>query len=489
LAAAQGMETDRLMRTGRLLEALPRAQQAVANARTCLEGHAQLASLLIQLGRAKDADAVILEALALPTGDAAAYDGLAYASMLLNRHERANTLYRRAASLAPGVPRYWYNLACSERSFGRLDVAAAACDRCIALDPAAYSTYVLRSELSIQTPDANHVAELEGRLAQPDLDAGARACLGYALAKELDDLGRFDAAFHWFTVAAAARRSQLSYDVASDERMVRRLAAAFPHGQAAERREEQRRRASAMGAECIFIVGLPRSGTTLLERLLSGLPGVRSNGETHNFSRALTAAAPAGRDGIERAQAAEPNAVARHYARLAGLHASKSKVIEKLPTNYLYLGAIHTSLPGARLVLVTRSPLDVCFAMFRTLFGEAFPFTYDFVELARYYAAYQALIGHWRRVLGATLLEVVYEDLVRDPRAQGARVAEHCGLTWHDAAVDITRNQSVSLTASAAQVRRPIYGTSTDRWRRYHRQLGVLIEALRRQGVGLPDDA
>jgi len=477
------------MGAGRLLEALPRAQQAVANARTCLEGHARLASLLIQLGRAKDADAVIMQALALPTGDAAAYDGLAYASLLLNRHERANALYRRATLQAPGNPRYWYNLACSERSFGRLDAAAAACDRCIALDPAAYSTYVLRSELRIQTPDANHVAELEGLLSLPGIDAGARACLGYALAKELDDLGRFEAAFDWFCAAAAARRAQLSYDVASDERMLQRLAAAFPNVEPAQKRRAEQGREGEQGAQCIFIVGLPRSGTTLLERLLSGLPGVRSNGETHNFSRALTAAASAGGDGIERAVAADPTAVAAHYARLAGLQAANSKVIEKLPTNYLYLGAIHRALPGARLVLVTRSPLDACFAMFRTLFGEAFPFTYDFVELARYYAAYQALIGHWRSVLGGTLLEIVYEDLVRDPRAHGARVAEHCGLTWHDAAVDITKNQSVSLTASAAQVRRPIYGSSTDRWRSYHRQLAPLSDALRRRGVALPEDA
>jgi tetratricopeptide (TPR) repeat protein len=474
-------------------EALPHAQRAVANAAVCHAGHALLASVQIQLGRAQQAEAVILEALSLPTGDAAAYDGLAYASMLLNRHERANELYRRATALAPEVPRYWYNLACSERSLGRLEAAAAACDRSISLDPTGYATYLLRSELRVQTPDANHVEALKARLAKTALDAGSRATLGYALAKELDDLGRVDEAFHWFMAASRARRSQLRYDVAADERTLERLAAAFPRldaaGSPAAGTPVTETAHDAQGARCIFIVGLPRSGTTLLERILAGLPGVRSNGETHNFSRALTAAAPGAGDAFHRAAAADPGAVAAEYARLAGLPASPSKVIEKLPTNYLYLGAIRRALPRASIVLVTRAPLDGCFAMFRTLFGDAFPFTYEFEELARYYAAYAALMRHWRAVLGPTLLEVSYEELVREPRVQGARVAGYCGVTWHDAAVDITANQSVSLTASAAQIRRPIYGSSTGRWRRYHRHLTPLIDALRRHGVALPADA
>jgi tetratricopeptide (TPR) repeat protein len=506
---------SRLIRAGRLEEALPLAERAISGAIECLPGHSLLASILLQLGRPRDAERVAAAAAKLQPGNADACDGLAYVSIALGRHERANILYRRATELSPKTPRYWYNLACSERSLGRLAEAERACDRCIALDAEQYSTYLLRSELRMQAPGANHIEALQARLAGANLDERARTFLGYALAKELEDVRRFDEAFRWFAAAARARRSQLSYDVASDEHKLKRIAEVFPrdacanpplnpaHSVGAPARGAQPHGPNPLaahsgahdarplaGSRCIFIVGLPRSGTTLVERILTGLEAVRSNGETENFSRALAAAAPKGAgDMFERAAAADPQAVAANYARLAGLGASSDCVIEKLPTNYLYLGAIRRALPGARILWVRRSPIDSCFAMFRTLFGEAFPFTYDFDELSRYYAAYDGLMNHWRAVLGETLHEIVYEDLVSAPGTVGASMAGHCGLTWTDRAIDIQTNRSVSLTASAAQVRRPIYGSSSGRWREYREHLMPLIAALRRNGVPLPEDA
>jgi hypothetical protein len=127
--------------------------------------------------------------------------------------------------------------------------------------------------------------------------------------------------------------------------------------------------------------------------------------------------------------------------------------------------------------------------MYRTLFRDAYPFSYDVTELARYYAAYERLMTHWRAVLGNRLHEILYEELVKEPHRVGTAAAAHCGLSWSDTAVDIQKNAAVSLTASAAQVRRPIYGTSSGRWRHYRTQLAPLIQALRRHGVALPDDA
>jgi tetratricopeptide (TPR) repeat protein len=459
----------------RLQEALARAQRSVEGARTCLPEHGLLSSILLRLGRAVDAERVIETALALGGGSADAYDGLAFVSMQLGEHERANRLYARTTEIAPRDPRFWYNLACSERSLGNLAAAEAACDRAIGIDSGHYASWLLRSELRVQAPAANHVVELETLLQRRADDYRARVFLGYALGKELDDLERYDEAFNWFELAARTRRSRLQYDVALDEAKLKRIAQVYRDDPGTT---PDTRAPEAGTPRFIFIVGLPRSGTTLLERILTGLPGVRSNGETDNFSHALLAAARGEGDVFARAARADPQAVAAEYTRLALAGPAARAVVEKLPLNYLYVGAIRRALPEAKILVVSRSPLDSCFAMYRTLFAAGYPFSYDLKELARYYAAYDGLISHWRVLLGENLHEVRYSELVRDPKPVGKALAAYCGLQWHDSAVDIQQNKSVSLTASAAQVRRPIYGSSSGRWRRYEKHLGVLLETL-----------
>jgi tetratricopeptide (TPR) repeat protein len=468
-------EAYRLMKTGRLEEALLVAEAAVADVRICVPGHGLLASILLKLGRADDAGKVVARALELTPGNADSYDGLAYISMVLGRHDQANALYRRTTQIAPQEPRFWYNLACSERSLGRLIEAEAACDKGISLDSTQYPTYLLRSELRVQARGANHIEEIEAQLVRAPGDYRAQLFLGYALGKEMDDIGRFDDAFRCFSAAATLRRSRLEYSIQTDELKLRRIAEVYSGDIGASHP-----RVDSSGY--IFIVGLPRSGTTLVERILTGLPNVRSNGETDNFSRALLQAARGSGDVFQKAAAADPDVVAADYARFAHSGTHADHIIEKLPINYLYVGAIIRAMPEAKILLVRRSPVDSCFAMYRTLFAEGYPFSYDLGELARYYAAYEGLMTHWRSCLGNRLYEIVYEDLVAEPQRIGRAIAQHCGLTWSDAAIDIQNNQSVSLTASAAQVRRPIYGSSSGRWRRYRGHLEPLITALGRDG-------
>lgn len=476
------------MRAGHLEEALTSARTACAG-KTCTPSHAVLATILLRLGRAAEADALLENAARSTPDSAEGCEALAEVSLALGRHEWANTLYRHATALQPKGSRHWYHLASSERSFGRLAQAEAACDRAIALDAREYRSYLLRSELRAQTPEANHVEALRRALARTDLDDRARVLLGYALGKELDDLGHYADAFKSFAMAAHLRRRHLTYDVAVDEHKLQRIIEAFPSGpgRTAKGRIESSR--------FVFIVGLPRSGTTLLERILTGLPGVRSNGETDHFARTLLTAEPVEHPGVDRstldvfarAAAVDWDAVAAGYTRLAGPPGAHELILEKQPMNYLYLGAIHRALPQARLVLVSRSPLDGCFAMYRTLFGEAYQFTYDFQDLARYYAAYSKLMDHWRGAFGQSIEEVRYEALVSDPLRVGSTLARALGLRWRDGAVKIEENAAVCLTQSAAQVRRPIYQSSAGSWRRYRKHLEPLIGALRQHDIRLPE--
>jgi tetratricopeptide (TPR) repeat protein len=406
-------------------------------------------------------------------------------------HERSRALYQQAADTAPGDARHWYNLATSERSLGRLVEAEQACQRAIDVNAQSYSSYLLRSELCVQSAQSNHIDELLRHLGDTGLDDRGRMFLAYAVAKELDDVGRYDEAFKWFHAGASTRRRHLSYDVQIDETKLARIQATFTADLVRSTRADH-----GLSAGFIFVIGLPRSGTTLVERVLSGHAGVRSNGETDNFANALlgrltaltaVGAASGSVDPFSHAASTDPGAVAARYVDLAGRPGDGERIVEKLPMNYLYLGAIHRALPDARLVLLKRDPLDSCFAMYRTLFASAYPFSYDLVELARYFAAYRRLIDHWRTCLGEKLLEVEYEQFVARPAEVGPVLARHCGIPWDSGALAVERNAGVSLTASAAQVRRPIYGTSSGRWRHYRGHLVPLIGALRNAGIPITE--
>ncbi|MFT3722922.1 MAG: sulfotransferase [Hyphomonadaceae bacterium] len=463
-----------LMRTGRSAEAAHVLEGLAASEESVGRVHALYLEVLTATDR-KRALEVLDRTVQLPTDDADAFDALAFFARQLDRHELSRDLYEKASKRAPNDAQIWYNFATSERALGRLAEAGGACNHALTLQPDYRPALLLRSEMNRATPSDNNVEDLRSRLASAPQGPDSMY-LQYALGKELHELGRYDEAFEAFKSGANARRRCLRYDVSEDENKLRRIAEVFAAGAAPPPAVQPGRN--------IFIIGLPRSGTTLTERIVGGLAGVRSNNETNNFSTALLRFSPSeGRDVFERAAKADYANVAREYDALAAADGFAGKIIEKLPFNYLYVGPILRAFPATPIIWVRRDPIDSCFAMFRTLFGAAYPFSYDFEELARYYAAYHRLMQHWVRIYPGQVTTVDYEELVASPDAVGQHLADSCGLTWRADAVDIARNKSASLTASAAQVRSGIYSSSSGLWRKYREHLRPLADHLKANGI------
>jgi hypothetical protein len=178
---------------------------------------------------------------------------------------------------------------------------------------------------------------------------------------------------------------------------------------------------------------------------------------------------------VERAREIEPNELRKAYLEAAGSrHFDKARFVDKQPLNYLYAGLIARALPGARLIAVAREPMDSCYAMYKSLFTNAYPFSYDLHDLAKYYTAWHALLRHWQVVLGDRLLTVQYEDLVADQEAVTRRIIAHCGLGWEAACLEFHKRRGAVSSASAVQVRRPLYSHSVGKWRHFQQQLTPL---------------
>lgn len=401
-----------------------------------------------------------------------------------NRHSSAARVYERVRVLKPADRGVVYNLASAYIALGEMDKAEALFDGLLRRDPSEYDAYYNRATLRKQTAERNHIAQLEGALARLNFGDAAESIVCYSLAKELEDVRDWKHSFQYLRRGASARRLSLTYHVESDLGMMDEVARQFDASffEAA---------ASGYSDEApIFVLGLPRSGTTLVDRILSSHRNVGSVGESEEFSATIARHGqqfgPKEKLEIRHTKLLDFPSVGRDYCRsINGLLPGYSRLLDKTPRNYMYIGLILTALPNAKIVHLRRHPVDSCYAIYKTLFREGCLYSYDQGDLGRYYLGYHKLMAHWRSVLPGRFLDVSYEELVEKQEEITRKMVSFSGLEWEDACLSFEKNASPSLTASAAQVRQPIYKTSVALWRRYENELQPLIKILRDGGIDI----
>jgi len=448
-------------------EALRAFLEALACRPADPEIHANLGHLLLSTGCVTAALEVYEAALELAPGSARAHFNCAAALRAAHRDEAAIVHYRAAIALRPDYLDARNNLANALASLGRLDEAAVALRSAIALAPGQPRLYGNLVHLARVTAGDPAVAALEAMVPAAFGEAD-RLHLHFALGKVYADLGRPADALDQLQRGNALRRRQSGYDETATLALFDRIETVFTPALVQAGRD-----AGLASSLPVFVVGMPRSGTSLIEQILASHPDVVGAGELSAVADAVAGLAyPEILPALVEADGLR--GLARDYlARLRGLAPSAQRVVDKMPGNFLHLGLIHLALPGARILHIRRDPIDTCLSCFMTLFAHGHDYSYDLAELGRYWRAYDRLMAHWHRVLPpGTILDIDYAAVVGDFDQEIRRVLAFCGLAWDDACREFHRTVRPVRTASAAQVRRPLYRKPEGQWRAYRGLLG-----------------
>ncbi|HXQ51901.1 MAG TPA: sulfotransferase [Stellaceae bacterium] len=474
---------------GNALYALNRLEEAASYHQAALdlkpgfaEPHIGLGGVLHGLRRYDEALAHHETALALRPDLAEAHCNAALALNALNRPHEALAHYRKALTLKPGLVVAQLGMASVLRELGRIAEAERICETVIASAPrsaAAYHSLGLTKRFAAGDP---HIQAMQALERDATLSGEDRIRLLYALAKADADLGEHARSLHRLIEANAMKRKTFDYDETIALGAMERSRAVFT--------PELMRAKSGLGDTSdvpVFIVGMARSGTTLVEQILASHPAVHGAGERWDFEKSMTdairAAGVEGRlpEAVASLSGEQIAGIGRTYLRSLGAAAPKAaRITDKMPDNFHHLGLIHLALPNARIIHACRDPLDTCLSCFAQLFDAGYQLhTYDLGELGRHYRAYRTLMAHWRDVLpDGAMIDVRYEDVVGDLEGQARRIVAHCGLAWDDACLAFHRSERPVNTASVAQVRQPIYSSSVGRAQGLEDQLRPLIEAL-----------
>lgn len=401
--------------------------------------------------------------------------------------ERAWPLYRKAVELQPGVDLFQANLAACGVYLGKIAEARRIYTELLKRRPDHQRNHYHLARLE-SARDDTHVEQMKAVLRSTNLPDDKNVFLYYAIGKELEDLGRWSEAFSYYKKAGDAVASVARYDIDGDlaiiDSIIRVCDQAWLQRGAASSAEARAEKSP------IFIVGLPRTGTTLVERILSSHSLVQSLGETQFMQMAIRrhsgvkSEEPMNAAMIEEAAKQDISLIGDTYlSAVAYRVGAKPMFIDKLPYNFLFLGFIAKAWPEARIIHLRRHPMDTCFAMYKQVFTWAYKFSYSLELLARYYAAHERLRRHWEEVLGERMLDLQYEELVSDQEAETRFLLSNLGLAFEEECLDFDKNRAASTTASSVQIREKIHSRSVERWRYFEGELQPLKESLKRYGV------
>jgi len=443
---------------------------------------AMLAGMLHRLGETRAAMACIAHPSFGASRDRSLLEQAAQLASQMEDMATASRLLDQADRIGGATAGALYTRATLQLFEGALAAAEATLESCLALAPGHAQGHWALSRVRRQTPERNHVARLQSLLARRP-DPGSAVFLNFALFKELDELGRDDEAWDALLLGCAGKGAQLAYrpeEEAAAFAQLQRMTAGDPVASEPEPVSEP---------TPIFIVGMPRTGTTLLERILGRHSAVENAGELDDLPLQLRWVAdrfsksyldPAV---FRAAEGQDPAQLGQRYIEHARWRAKdKACFTDKMPLNFLHVGFIARALPRARIVHMSRNAMDTCFSNLKELFTDVYPYSYDLDHLAGHYGRYRRLMAHWHEQCPGRILDVSYERLVTDPEACGREILAFCGLDWQAGCSDVEGSAGTVTTASSVQVREPIHRRSIDGWRKYERQLEPLRRRLQADG-------
>ncbi len=445
---------------------------------------ANLASLFVRAGHAGRADNALAKAVEHADENPVVLDLIGSVHGQLGEQAEAGRWYARALEKDPDSIPFQINQANNHKFLDRLDEADKLLQRVLEKAPGHPNAHWLLSGLR-KAKDRSHVDVLKTLLTKTQ-NPRAQGFLYYGMGKELEDLEDWDSAFSAFEKGAAARRKTIEFDEPREVEMYEAFANTFT------REWLEQGPAGNEDPSPIFVVGQPRTGTTLVERIIVAHSQVHSAGELRQFGHCLRRLGNYQEATLQSPKLAEmgasvdPQMLGNAYLQTtAKLRGDTPRFVDKLPPNYLYIPLILKALPNAKIVHLRRNPMDACFASFKQLFADAYPHSYEQGEMARHHARYYELMNTWRERFGDRFLDIAYEDTAADLEPNARRLIEYLELPWEDACLDFHEQSGAVTTASSVQVRQPAHTRSIGRWRRYERQLSPMREALIAAGIQL----